>query len=262
MNPHPASTATVPGNSKTSVVVLGYPVDRVTMDEAVDRCRSYLHGDRRARLVVTLNAAVLAMAERCERLRSAVRGGDLVLADGISVVWAARLFGADLRHRVSGVDLMERLAQLADGEGLRIFFLGARPEVVLKVVDRIESEHPGVVVAGFRDGYFAPSEAGEVIEQVRRSRADILFVAMPSPFKEIWCFDHLDDLGVPVVLPVGGAFDVFSGEIPRAPVWMRNAGLEWSWRLLMEPRQKWRRYLFLNSAFVWLCLRSVVLKRR
>ena len=257
-----ASGAAIDRNSATRVDVLGYPIDRVTMDEAVDRCRSFLEGDRRPRLVVTVNAAILAMAERRERLRSIVRGGDLVLADGVSVLWAARLLGVDLGHRVAGVDLMERLARLAHDERLRLFFLGARPEVVRKVVDRIEREYPGALVAGHRDGYFPASASREVIEHVRESRADILFVAMHSPFKEIWCSDHLDDLGVPVVLPVGGAFDVFAGVIRRAPVWMQDAGLEWFWRLMMEPRQKWRRYLFLNSAFVWLCVRAVFRKNR
>jgi N-acetylglucosaminyldiphosphoundecaprenol N-acetyl-beta-D-mannosaminyltransferase len=262
MTPLEASGATVEKKSPTRVDVLAYPIDRVTMDEAVDRCRSFLEGDRRPRLIVTVNAAILAMAERCGRLRSAVQGGHLVLADGVSVLWAARLLGVDLRHRVAGVDLMERLAQLADEKHLRVFFLGARPEVVRKVVDRIESEYPGVVVAGYRDGYFPPDTSVEVIEQVRESRADILFVAMQSPFKELWCFDNLDDLGVPVVLPVGGAFDVFSGRIPRAPHWMQDAGLEWFWRLMMEPRKMWRRYLFLNSKFVWLCARAIFRKHR
>ena len=244
------------------VEVLAYPIDRVTMDEAVEHCRSFIEGDRRPRLIVTVNAAILAMAERCQRLRSVVRGGHLVLADGVSVVWAARLLGVDLRHRVAGVDLMERLAQLAHDEHFRLFFLGARPEVVRKVVARIESEYPGVVVAGYRDGYFPSTESAEVIEQVRESRADILFVAMQSPFKELWCFEHLDDLGVPVVLPVGGAFDVFSGAIRRAPLWMQDVGLEWTWRLMMEPRKMWRRYLFLNSSFVWLCVRAIFQKHR
>ena len=259
MTPPPASPTIETEDPTARDEVLGFRVDRVTMEEAVDRCLSYLEGDRRPRLVVTLNAAIVAMAERDERLRAALRAGDLILADGLSVVWAARLSGAGLRHRVAGVDLMERLAHRADLKGLRLYFLGARPEVVRKVVARVESEHPGAVVAGFRDGFFDESGTVGVIEEIRRSRADVLFVAMHTPFKEIWCSEHLEELGVPVVLPVGGAFDVYSGEIPRAPLWMQKAGLEWSWRLMMEPRQKWRRYLFLNSAFVWLCLRSAFL---
>ncbi len=248
--------------SRPLVDLLGYSIDRVTMDEAIERCRSFLWADRRPRLVVTVNAAIIALAEQSERLRRVIQQGDLVLADGASIVWASRFMGGGLRHRVAGVDLMERLSLMADDEKLRLYFLGARPEVVRKVVDRIEAEHPGAVVAGFRDGYFPPEDWGRVIEHVRESRADMLFVAMPTPFKEIWCADHLDHFGVPLVLPVGGAFDVFSGLIPRAPRWMQSSGLEWFWRLMMEPRTKWRRYLFLNSSFVWLCLRAALKRRR
>lgn len=260
-SPDPAGLA-VELSHRPSVDLLGYPIDRVTMDEAVGRCRSFLEGDRRPRLVVTVNAAVLAQAERSERLRRIIRGGDLVLADGASIVWASRVLGGDLRHRVAGVDLMERLASMAGEERLRLYFLRARPEVVRKVVDRVESDHPGAVVAGYRDGYFPAEDWGRVIEAVRQSRADILFVAMPTPFKEIWCADHLGELGVPVVLPVGGAFDVFSGLIPRAPRWMQSSGMEWLWRLMMEPRKMWRRYVFLNSSFVWICLRAALKRLR
>ena len=248
--------------TRSSVDLLGYEVDRVTMDEAVGRCLSFLEGDRRPRLVVTVNAAIIAQAERSERLRAVIRGGDLVLADGASIVWASRLLGGDLRTRVAGVDLMERLASVADDGRFRLYFLGARPEVVRMVVDRVELEHPGAVVAGYRDGYFPDEDWGRVVADVRESRADVLFVAMPTPFKEIWCADHLDELGVPVVLPVGGAFDVFSGLIPRAPRWMQSSGLEWFWRLMMEPRTKWRRYVVMNSSFVWICLRAALKRRR
>ena len=240
------------------VELLGSRIDRVTMDEAVDRCRSFLGGDRRPRLIVPVNAAIFALADRSERLRRVIREADLVLADGAAVVWASRLLGGGLRHRVTGIDLMCRLAEVADRQRLRVFLLGARPEVVRKVADKFRAEYPGVVIAGSRDGFFAPEDQAAIITQVRESRPDILLVALPTPFKETWCLDHLGDFGVPVVLPVGGSFDVFSGLIRRAPRWMQAAGLEWSWRLLMEPRQKWRRYVFLNTTFVWLCLLSAL----
>lgn len=131
---------------------------------------------------------------------------------------------------------------------------GVRAEVVGRVVSRVGSDHPGAVVAGSRDGYFGPAEWGRIVAAVRESRADVLFVALPSPLKEIWCHDHLEALGVLVVVPVGGAFDVFAGLITRAPLWMQGAGLEWFWRLMMDPREKWRRYLRYNTAFLRLCL--------
>ena len=234
--------------------LFGYPIDRVSLDQAVAACRGYLEGDRRPRLVLTLNAATLVMAEDDPAFGEVLRSGDLVLADGVPVVWASRLLGDGLKQRVAGIDLMDRLIDLADRDGLRLYFLGARPEVVGRVVGRVWSEYAGAVVAGYRDGYFGPGEWDRVVERIRRSRADILLVALPSPFKEVWCRDHLDALGVPVVLPVGGAFDVFAGLIPRAPLWMQRTGLEWLWRLMMEPRGKWRRYLWGNTAFLRLCL--------
>ena len=111
-----------------------------------------------------------------------------------------------------------------------------------------------VVVVGHHDGYFGPEEWERVVARVRESRADILFVALPSPFKETWCRDHLDRLEVPVVVPVGGAFDVFARLVARAPRWMQHSGLEWFWRILMEPRARWRRYLRYNTVFLGLCL--------
>jgi N-acetylglucosaminyldiphosphoundecaprenol N-acetyl-beta-D-mannosaminyltransferase len=261
MAPEADGLALEPG-PRPRVELLGYPIDRVSMDEAVERCRSFLNGDRRPRLVITLNAAVLALAEQHEPLARVISGGDLVLADGVSILWATRLLGGRLRDRVAGVDLMERLTTMAHDHRLRLYFLGARPEVVRKVAERVEVEHPGAVVVGARDGYFQPEDWGQVIEQIRESRADMLFVAMPTPFKEIWCGAHLEDLGVPVVLPVGGAFDVFAGFIPRAPRWMQDHCLEWFWRLMMEPRGKWRRYLTLNTSFVLLCLKAWLRRRR
>ncbi len=244
----------IPTHPPRRASLFGYPIDRVTIDQAVALCRGFLEGDRRPKLVLTLNAATLAMAEDDPAFAEVIRTGDLILADGTPIVWASRWFGEGLKQRVTGIDLMGRLIEEADGDGLRLYFLGARPEVVDRVVRRVESDYPGATIAGSRDGYFRPEEWNQIVESIRRSRADILFVAMPSPFKEVWCRDHLEALGVPVVLPVGGAFDVFSGLIPRAPVWMQEAGLEWFWRFLMEPRGKWKRYLRYNTAFLRLCL--------
>ena len=235
-------------------LVMGYAIDRVSMEETVSRCRSFLTETRRPHLIVTVNAAILAQADRSEDLKAAIQSGDLVLADGVSIVWASKLLGGELKHRVTGIDLMEQLTRVASEERLRVYFLGARPEVVRKVVARVALKFPGVQVAGFSDGYRGTEDRDHLVEEIRESRADILFVAMPTPFKELWCASQLEELEVPIVLPVGGAFDVFAGLIPRAPLWMQNVGLEWFWRLLMEPRAKTSRYLVQNSLFVWIFL--------
>ena len=226
------------------------PFDPVTMGEAVSRALGWCRSGGRPRTVVTMNAAVLVSMRGDPELARACRAGDLVLADGAPVVWASRLAGARLPARVAGVDLMQRLLGAAAEHGLPVFFLGAREEVVRALVATCARRWPRLVVAGWRNGYFGPSSEGEVVEEIRRSGAAMLFVGMPSPFKEVWCERHRDALGVPVIMGVGGSFDVLAGFIRRAPRFMQAAGLEWLWRLLMEPRRLWRRYLVTNAVFL------------
>ncbi len=229
---------------------MGCPFDRVTMQEAIDRAVAWCGGDRRPHTIVTMNAALLVAMRRDPELARACRAGDLVVADGVPVLWGSRLARAGLPARVAGVDLMPRLLAAAAERGLPVFFLGAREEVVRTLVAQSEIRWPGLVVAGFRNGYFGPDEAPAVVEQIRRSGAAMLFVGMPSPFKETWCERHRDALGVPVILGVGGSFDVLAGFIRRAPGWMQRSGLEWLWRLAMEPRRLFRRYLVTNTVFL------------
>lgn len=234
------------------------PFDAVTMKQAVERAVSWCRGERRPRTVMTVNAAILVMMRKDRALADACRAGDLIVPDGVPVVWASRLVGRPLRARVAGVDLMAQLLEAASQHRLRVFFLGARQEVLQELVAVCARRYPGVVVAGVRNGYFDESEHEEVIEQIRQSGADMLFVGMPTPFKEVWCQRHRDALSVPVIMGVGGSFDVLAGFIRRAPLWMQNLGLEWFWRLSMEPRKMWRRYLVTNSVFTARTLHETV----
>lgn len=240
------------------VELLGLGLDRATMDDAVRRCVAWCRAPRAARTVITANAAIVCMMRRDPELARACRNGDLVLADGMSVVWAARAAGRPVPERVAGVDLMGRLLAAAGAERLRVYFLGARPEVVSRLAAESERRHPGLVVAGFRDGYFGPEEHEAVIEAIRAAEPHLLFVGMPTPFKEVFCERHRERLAVPVIMGVGGSFDVLAGFVRRAPRWLQAAGMEWSWRLLMEPRKMWRRYLTTNGEFLWLAAREAL----
>jgi len=133
--------------------------------------------------------------------------------------------------------------------------------VVTALVERSRAQHPGLEIAGFRDGYFGPDDHLGIVEEIRASRADILFVGMPSPFKETWCERHRERIEVPVIMGVGGSFDVLAGFIKRAPRWAQRLGLEWFWRLLMEPRKLWKRYLTTNGEFIWLASREIITRR-
>jgi polysaccharide biosynthesis protein VpsK len=241
--------------------LFGCPFDPIGMSDAVARAVGWCEGDRRPRTIVTVNAALVVAMRGDPDLARACRAGDLVLADGVPIVWASRVAGARLPARVAGVDLMGRLLEAAAARGLPVFFLGAREEVVRKLAAQCTARYPGLWVAGWRNGYFDRAREREVVDQIRRSGAAMLFVGMPSPFKEVWCERWREELGVPVLMGVGGSFDVLAGFIPRAPRWMQAAGLEWLWRLAMEPRRLWKRYLVTNALFVARVLAEAVRRR-
>ncbi len=241
--------------------LLGLSLDTVTMDAAVARCIELCSGPRVSHTVITANASHLCMMRRDPELAQACRAGTLIVADGMSVVWALRASGQAAPERVAGVDLMARLMEAAAERGLSVYFLGAKPDVVRTLAERSRARHPGLQIAGFRDGYCGPSEHGEIVEEIRASGAHVLFVGMPTPFKETWCERHRQRLDVPVIMGVGGSFDVLAGFIKRAPRWVQALGLEWCWRLLMEPRKLWKRYLTTNSEFIWLAGREIVSRR-
>jgi len=254
-----ASAAPVARSSRDEL--LGLPFDAVTMDAAVAHCLALCRARRASHTVITANASHLCMMRRDPELAQACRAGDLILADGMSVVWSLRASGRRIPERVTGVDLMARLLAAAGENRLRVYFLGAKPHVVKTLTERARKENPGIEIAGFRDGYFKPEEHESIIEEIRSSDAHMLFVGMPTPFKETWCERHRDRLNVPVIVGVGGSFDVLAGFIKRAPHWVQSLGLEWLWRLLMEPRKLWRRYLTTNSEFIWFAGREILVRR-
>lgn len=243
--------------SSARIELLDSPFDRVDMQSTVDQCMAWCNGPRVAHTVITLNAALLCTMRRDAELRAACRSGDLIVADGVPVVWTSRLAGVPLPERVAGVDLTERLFAEGAARGLSAYFLGARPEVVRNLVDYCHRNHPGLKVTGYRDGYFSSAEHTSIVAEISRLAPHMLFVGMPSPFKETWCQRHREALGVPVIVGVGGTFDVLTGHVRRAPPLLQSLGMEWSWRLAMEPRKMWKRYLHTNTEFLGLAAREI-----
>jgi N-acetylglucosaminyldiphosphoundecaprenol N-acetyl-beta-D-mannosaminyltransferase len=243
------------------VELLGLSFDTVTIETAVARCLGFCRAPRTSHTVITANASHLCMMRHDPELALACRAAHLTLADGMSVVWALRAAGQPVPERVAGVDLMARLLAAAAERRLRVYFLGAKREVVAALAETTRARHPGIEIAGFRDGYFGLEDHLDIVEEIRASRADMLFIGMPSPFKETWCERHRQRLEVPVIMGVGGSFDVLAGFIRRAPLWVQTLGLEWFWRLLMEPRKLWKRYLTTNAEFIWLASREIVARR-
>jgi N-acetylglucosaminyldiphosphoundecaprenol N-acetyl-beta-D-mannosaminyltransferase len=230
-------------------VLFGMPIHPLTMTQVLDRAREALRG--RSRLLVgVVNAAKMTALRTDPLLRDSLLECDVVVADGMSVVWASRLLRRPLPERVAGIDLFERLLDEGDRDGWSVYLLGARPEVLAALQDEIGRRWPDLKIAGARDGYFTVDEAAEVAADIRASRADMLFLGMTSPKKEIFLGTYGAVLDVPVLHGVGGSFDVLAGKTRRAPRAWQRTGMEWAYRLLQEPRRMWRRYLRTNTAFV------------
>src|SRR5580658_6249970 len=191
--------------------LLGLSFDAVTMETAVARCIEFCRVPRTSHTVITANAFHLCMMRRNRELALSCRAAHLTVADGMSVVWALRASGQPAPERVAGVDLMARLLAAAGEHRLRVYFLGARREVVTALVETSRIQYPGIEIAGFRDGYFGLDDHLDIVEEIRASRAHILFVGMPSPFKEIWCERHRERLDVPIIIGVGGSSLVLAG---------------------------------------------------
>lgn len=217
------------------------------MDETVEAARAMIRSGV-PHQHVGINAALLVESERNAELRRVIEGCDLISADGMSAVLVGLLFGTRLPERVAGVDLFQRLVEAAHRDGSSVYFLGATDEVVERVAAVFSERHPGLRIAGYHNGYWDDDQ--EVVSAVRAAHPDYLFLAIPSPRKELWLNRHRDALGVPFAMGVGGSFDVIVGKVRRAPRWVQNVGFEWAWRLGQEPRRMWRRYLFSNAAFI------------
>jgi len=240
--------------------LLNCPIHAITMDETVKVIDKAIK-DRKQVHHVVVNAAKLVKMKSDHLLRESVINCDIINADGQSLVWAAKLLGLYLPERVAGIDLMEKLVLLAYYKGYKIYFLGARQEVVSAVVDRYSSEFSSSIIAGYRDGYFSKQEECDVAKAIRDSKADILFVAMSSPKKEIFLNEYKSIIRTPFIMGVGGSFDVVAGKVKRAPHWMQKSGLEWLYRVAQEPGRMWKRYLVTNTLFIGRVFNAVLRKR-
>jgi N-acetylglucosaminyldiphosphoundecaprenol N-acetyl-beta-D-mannosaminyltransferase len=238
-----------------AVNVMGCPITKLSLNDFVDAAEEFIVS-RTPHYIAVVNAAKIVKMRSDRELEQSVLSADLIGADGVPLVWASRLLGNGLPGRVNGTDLMDRLLARAHEKGYRIFFFGAKEEVLQVVLAKVRARYPGVRIVGFRNGYFNRADEPAIVRHIRDSRADILFIAFGTPRKELWVKQYLSAMGVAVVHGVGGSFDVLAGVIPRAPLWMQKYGLEWLFRLLQEPRRMWRRYLITNAQFILLFLKE------
>lgn len=240
---------------------LGVPVDSITLDETINVINNAIIDNRRISHVV-INAGKVVMMKEDRDLFDSVISCDIVNADGQSIVWASRFLGNPLPERVAGIDLMQRLVDLAYNNEYKCFFFGAKENVVKRVAEIYSDKYSSRVIAGYRNGYFSEEEEPEIARQIAGSGAQLLFVALTSPKKEKFLHKYGDILkNINFTMGVGGSFDVVAGETSRAPLWMQSIGMEWFYRFLQEPRRMWHRYFFGNLKFIQLILKEKLRKK-
>jgi len=229
-------------------------VSNLTMQETLELINHAILTRQHLHHTVVNAGKIVAMHENPE-LKESVVNADIINADGQAVIWASKFLGQPLKERVAGIDLMEKLVELAFLKGYKVFFFGAKEEIVKKVVNRYSVQYTSSIIAGYRNGYFKKEEEREIAIQIADSKANILFVAISSPTKENFLYQNKDILkNVNFTMGVGGSFDVVAGVVKRAPMWMQKSGLEWLFRVYQEPRRMFKRYLIGNAKFIKLIL--------
>lgn len=230
---------------------LGIPADVVTLEKAVSRVAA-MPKETAPHFIASVNPEICISAAQNPALREVLSKADLGIPDGIGIVLASRLRGGKIKNRVAGIDLMNALVSHAAKSGEKIFLLGAAEGVAAAAAENLQKKYPGLVIAGTHHGYVPPEEEARVADKIAASGADIVFVGLGSPRQEFFVSRHGQRTKARVLMVVGGAFDVISGRLKRAPLIYQRLGLEWLYRVLQEPK-RFKRILALPRFLLAVC---------
>jgi N-acetylglucosaminyldiphosphoundecaprenol N-acetyl-beta-D-mannosaminyltransferase len=237
---------------------LGYPVDNLTMPEALSWIANAVESGK-SRTIAVINANKLWLAHRDARLADFLKHADLVIPE-YAVVWGARRLGRSLSH-LGGISLLQAFLPFAEKHGLRPYFLGARPHVLDLMTAKLKEVYPRLPLAGGHHGYFDDASKKLIIEDLEKKKPDILFVALGSPKQELFISELQKVMGIPVMVGVGGSFDVLAGLKKDAPSWARGRGWEWIYRICQDPLNTnyYKRYLITNFWFLFQVFKEKVI---
>ena len=239
--------------------ILGMEFDAVTMDETLEKIDAFIRSGAPHKIFCP-NVALYVWSRSDPELRRFYESCDLLPSDGMGIYYAARLLGSLIPESVSAVFIFFRLLELPAEKGYKFYFLGSKEEVLLQAIKNARERYPGINIVGSRNGYFSLEDEPGIVEDIRSSGADVLFLGMSTPMKERFVERNMEKMAVPVSLGVGGSFDVLAGVCKLAPLWMRKAGLEWFYRLIQEPGRMWKRYLTTNAVFGYLVFKEMFKK--
>ncbi|UNK18090.1 WecB/TagA/CpsF family glycosyltransferase [Paenibacillus sp. N3/727] len=222
-------TTTIP-----SVSIFGIPFSKLNMNDTVKYLTEAVISGR-PHQVITANPIMVMAALDDPEYKKMMQNADLIVPDGSGIVWAAGVGGDPLTERVTGFDMLHELMKVGENYRWKFYLLGTTPEVIQEAAERLQMQYPAAIIAGYRDGFFGPEQDDEVIEGIRAVSPDLLFVARGADTQEPWIARYKERLGVPIMMGVGGSFDIISGKSKRAPKVFQKLRLEWFYRLLKEP---------------------------
>lgn len=234
-------------DSRALEIILGVPIDNLTMDETLDRIEQMVDVGRaigRTHQVATVNTDFLVKAQEDANLQKLLQHADLCTADGMPLVWASKYLNKPLKERVAGSDMVPLIAKRAAAKGMTLYFMGAAPGVAAEAAEKLTAENPGLEIVGYSCPFWKPGEPFDeaILQEIRTLAPDILLVALGNPKQELWIQAYGKRVRVPVMIGVGASLDFIVGRVKRAPVWMQKSGLEWVARLTQEPGRLWKRY--------------------
>jgi len=229
---------------------LGIDIVNTTMAEALDWFEQRVHAKQKS-LLFFANPACLNIAYKQADYKQVLQAAERVLPDGIGIKIGCRILNEAMLDNINGTDFFPRLCERAAKAGISLYLLGGLPGVAALAAQTMRKRYPNLIIAGSHDGFFDPAQERQIIDNINHSEADILLVGMGVPKQELWLAKHRQQLQPSVCMGVGGLFDFYSGRIPRAPVWLREIGMEWAWRTLQEPGRMWKRYILGNPLFLY-----------
>ncbi|KOP66182.1 N-acetylmannosaminyltransferase [Bacillus sp. FJAT-18019] len=232
-----------------TVSVFDIPFSKLSMKDTVKYLTEVVQSRQQPHQVITANPIMVMTAVNNPAYKQMMQSAEIIVPDGTGIVWAAGVGGDPLEGRVTGFELLHELLKAGETYRWKFFLLGTTAEVIQEAAERLQMQYPAAIICGYRDGFFGPDEDAEVIEQIRADSPDILFVARGADNQEPWIAEHKEALQVPVVMGVGGSFDIISGKLKRAPKVFQKLRLEWFYRLLKEPT-RYKRMLALPKFVV------------
>ena len=244
------------------VNICGVKIDRLSFDQVTRKLVKHIHFAKEPAYLVTPNAQHIVIFQHDYEFQKAYNRAFLSVPDGVPLLWAAKLMNTPLKGRVNGTDLVEELCEISAKNQFKVFFLGGCYQAGEMAASIINNKYPQLkTIDTYCPPYNFENSQAEIvrIEQIiKKAAPDILFVGLGAPKQEKWIEAHYRRLNVPLSVGIGGSFELISGMVYRSPKWMQKAGLEWLFRLIVEPRRLWKRYLIGNTVFVWLVIKQKI----